>query len=301
VNILKLRKPGRAALTALVLGGVVAALAACDRDFTATVSSDQTVSGQLTFSADQDTWDASPDGQAPAQTFVEGEFAAAFPDSPISNGAKDGKVYDTVTFTGISFDEFETGLNTVLNVATGGDDATTSSLTFSDGVYRLDVPGISTSYPSSYGDPMLNELTLTFPTNVAESNGTVSGKTVTWDLLKDPDLTELRAVTAAVTTPVVAPTPTVKPTPTLSVAAGSLVKHGKARVGHRVSVTAPKALTAGTTVRYAWTVAGKKVGSAPSYKIGRKQAGKRLAVTVTYTKAGYKAVAKAVSFGRIKR
>jgi hypothetical protein len=305
VNILKIRKPGRAVLTALVLGGVVAALSACDRDFTATVSADQTVSGQVTFSVPQETWDALDEQtRTNAQASAESQLATAFPDGVLTSDESGGTAHETVTFTKVSFDEFETAVDDLfagINVSNAP--RTPSSLTYDDGVYRFDAPTMSPMIidPTTGAPTTINSLSLTFPTAVADSNGTVSGKNVTWDFTKSPDLTELHAVTAAATTPVATPTPTVKPTPALSVAAGNLVKHGRARVGHRVSVTAPKALTAGTTVRYAWTVAGQKVGAAPSYKIRKKQAGKRLAVTVTYTKVGYKAVAKTVSFGKIKR
>lgn len=304
LSLPRLRRPGRAAVTALVLGGVIAALSACDRDFTATVSADQTVSGQVTYSTTQESWDADPGGQANAKQYVEGRYAAAFPMGTITSGQKDGRVYDTVTFTKISFDEFESGVDTLMGAGTPeGEAPTPPSLTFANGVYTFNAPRVSGSLApiSIYGDTVLNSLSLTFPDAIKESNGSVKGSTVVWDFVAHPDLASLHAVTRAAVVTVPTVTPAV--TPTVSVAAGKVVTKGAARVGHRVRVRAPRALTAGTTVRYAWVVGHKVVAttSKPSYKPTRKQAGKRLTVRVQYLKSGYRTVVRTATFGRIKR
>lgn len=284
----------------MLLAAVVLALSACDRDFTATVSPDQTVSGQVTY-----TFVESGSEGAPVGDMVENQLLAAFPSGTLTEGETSGRQFRTMTFTGVTFDQFEHGLVTVLSDPFPGTeetaDAPTASLTFADGRYRLEAANVAGVVPSEPGgaEPVLNRLALTFPAPVVETNGAASGNAVVWDFLAHPELTSLLAVTKS-------PAPVAQqpqPLPYVQVAAGKVVKRGVPVVGRRVSVRAPRALTAGAARRYVWIVGGKPVAttSKPSYVLKRKQAGKRLTVQVEYVKAGYQTTVRQARFGKVRR
>lgn len=84
-------------------------------------------------------------------------------------------------------------------------------------------------------------------------------------------------------------------------------KKGVAKVKRTVRVTKPVYSTPSVAklvkVKYQWKANGKAIKGAKkaSYKIPRARAGKRIAVTITFTAKGYKAFSKTVAFGKARR
>ncbi|MDR1790845.1 MAG: leucine-rich repeat domain-containing protein [Propionibacteriaceae bacterium] len=81
------------------------------------------------------------------------------------------------------------------------------------------------------------------------------------------------------------------------ITAQKLVYSGTAKVGQTLKVTTKKWKPSGVKLKYQWYRSGKKISGAvkSTYKITSKDAGKKISVKVTGTKAGYKTVTKSTS------
>jgi hypothetical protein len=86
-------------------------------------------------------------------------------------------------------------------------------------------------------------------------------------------------------------------TPTAAVSRGTLSGAtprilGTAKVGKRLKAVAGR-WTAGTRLAYSWAANGRRIaGTGPSLKVRKALAGKRVTVTVTGTRAGYRTLAR---------
>ena len=101
---------------------------------------------------------------------------------------------------------------------------------------------------------------------------------------------------------------TVTSGPTASVKAGRITAPrptltGKAKVGKSLHVAAGKATPAGTTMKIQWLRNGKAIKGAakPSYKVTKKDRGKKISARVTRTKTGYTALTLVTKAVKAKR
>lgn len=113
-----------------------------------------------------------------------------------------------------------------------------------------------------------------------------------------------KGATGPVTPPTTTPPTTTPPTTPATVAPGKPRLKGNAKVGKKLRAQV-KALPAGTTVTYRWTVDGKvvkgKKGKRAQLRLTRAMAGKKVQVTVTVTGAGQPPVTVRSAKKRVKR
>lgn len=79
-------------------------------------------------------------------------------------------------------------------------------------------------------------------------------------------------------------------------------KKGKAKVGKKVAVSGAKAASKKyrLKVSYSWMLNGRAVAAGKKYKIPAAAKKQKLTVKVTFSRAGYKARSKVITFGRVK-
>lgn len=214
----------------------------------------------------------------------------AFPTATVSDYADGTYSGASGSFTGLTFDEFEVGVASVF-----GAQVENVSLTYELERYAFTATGLDLTMNGNNGyngagdgGPIeFNSFTLTFPKNVVSTNGEADGRTVTWDFVIDPSMTEIHASTA-------------KPKFALT---GAFTKVGTAKVGKTVKIKAPKADVAGVTKSYAWYAGTKKIKGATKAKlrIAKSLAGAKLSVKVTYAKADYDKITKTIKFGKVAK
>lgn len=294
----------------LVTAAVVLGLAACDQEMTATINANGTVSGtwilaetNAKIQSEADLGDPEStdpdydfdDSLADYHTMMGVAISTAFPTATITPWSDDDYSGLMGTFTDLSYDDFEAGvasaLTTSADPATLADNVTLTRENdrYTFGVVNLvtDIKGNPSSHDFSGGGtaPEFNSLTLTFPVPVLSANGTINGRTVTWNFVKHPELTTLFADTGKATVKVVGP----------------FKKSGKPKVGTVVKVKAPAARTAGAVRKFTWYAGPRVVKGATrsTLKLTNAHKGKVVRVTVTYTKPGYYPFARKISFGRV--
>ncbi|WP_156044008.1 GH92 family glycosyl hydrolase [Cellulomonas sp. HZM] len=162
--------------------------------------------------------------------------------------------------------------------AVSGTAAVGKKLTVSSGTYSVRGATITRQWLRD-GMPVQGATGTSYVLTAADKGAKVAVRTT----VAAPGYATLRLVTPGVTVKA----------GTITVSKASKVS-GKAKVGHKLTVSAPKVSPSGVKVTYRWLRDGKAISGATSrtHVVTRSDKGKKLSVRVTLTKSGYTTVVK---------
>ena len=166
----------RIAKSAVLSLVVVLALSGCLRyNMDITLSSDDTVSGTVITAIQSGVGEqmgVDSDEEALAELFADSPFDTESGKFSVSDYAEDDYVGKLYSFDGLDLDQFGVSFAELFNVERVGDQFVVSSDAAPANADQIDQ--IPTGAESM--------LSITFPGEVTDHNGTLDGKTVTWDL-----------------------------------------------------------------------------------------------------------------------